>query len=242
MQNAGDPVSYLCAWLALVPQALCVIYVTLIWSTREVEILLMFVGQMGCEALNFLLKRLIKEERPKRNAFPLRLKIELAGVNKLFVIEMYGKGYGMPSSHAQFVTFFSLTLALFLLYRHNPKLSRAQTSTSLPQRALLSFAALLCAAAVAVSRIYLNYHTGKQVLVGCAAGMFSAAAWFASTMWLRRSGLLGWGLDTKLAKALRMRDLVVEEDLAEAGWQRWEKRRRPRTGETDHEMINKKNG
>ena len=26
----------------------------------------MFVGQMGCEALNFLLKRLIKEERPKR--------------------------------------------------------------------------------------------------------------------------------------------------------------------------------
>ena len=26
----------------------------------------MFAGQMGCEALNFLLKRLIKEERPKR--------------------------------------------------------------------------------------------------------------------------------------------------------------------------------
>lgn len=41
---------------------------TLIWSTREVEILLMFVGQMGCEALNLLLKRLIKEERPKRMA------------------------------------------------------------------------------------------------------------------------------------------------------------------------------
>ncbi len=26
----------------------------------------MFAGQMGCEALNFLLKRIIKEERPKR--------------------------------------------------------------------------------------------------------------------------------------------------------------------------------
>lgn len=50
----------------MVPQALCVIYVTLIWSTREIEILLMFTGQMGCEALNLLLKRLIKEERPKR--------------------------------------------------------------------------------------------------------------------------------------------------------------------------------
>ena len=65
-QNPSDPLSYLCAWLALLPQALCVIYVTLIWSTREIEILLMFAGQLGCEALNFLLKRLIKEERPKR--------------------------------------------------------------------------------------------------------------------------------------------------------------------------------
>ncbi len=72
-QNPGDPLSYICACLALVPQALCVIYVTLIWSTREVEIIFMFAGQMGCEALNLLLKRLIKEERPKRTP-PLRSK------------------------------------------------------------------------------------------------------------------------------------------------------------------------
>lgn len=57
--------SLLSAWLALFPQALCVSYATLIWATREVEVILMFAGQMGCEGLNFLLKRLIKEERPK---------------------------------------------------------------------------------------------------------------------------------------------------------------------------------
>ncbi|POS87269.1 Acid phosphatase/Vanadium-dependent haloperoxidase, partial [Erysiphe pulchra] len=74
-----DPISYLCAWLALIPQGLCIVYVTLIWSTREIEILFMFAGQMACEALNFALKRLWKEERPK---------------------PMHGKGYGMPSSHA----------------------------------------------------------------------------------------------------------------------------------------------
>ena len=66
IQNPADPISYLCAWLALVPQGLCVTYVTLIWSTREIEVILMFAGQMGCEALNFLLKRIIKEERPRR--------------------------------------------------------------------------------------------------------------------------------------------------------------------------------
>lgn len=64
--NAGDLVSYLSAYLALVPQALMITYVALIWSTREIEILLMFAGQMGCEALNWILKRWIKEERPTR--------------------------------------------------------------------------------------------------------------------------------------------------------------------------------
>jgi dolichyldiphosphatase len=57
--------SFVSAWLALIPQALCVSYATLVWSTREVEVILMFAGQMACEALNFALKRLIKEERPK---------------------------------------------------------------------------------------------------------------------------------------------------------------------------------
>lgn len=62
--NPNDVLSILCAFLALVPQALTIVYVTLIWSTREIEILLMFAGQMGCEALNWILKRYIKEERP----------------------------------------------------------------------------------------------------------------------------------------------------------------------------------
>ena len=35
----------------------------------------MFVGQMGCEALNFLLKRWIKEERPKRILLPPRREV-----------------------------------------------------------------------------------------------------------------------------------------------------------------------
>jgi len=55
-----------------------VAYATLIWSSREVEILLMFAGQMGCEALNFLLKRIIKQERPKRTLLSNEL-IRLTG-------------------------------------------------------------------------------------------------------------------------------------------------------------------
>lgn len=64
-QNPEDPLSFASAWLALLPQALCVSYVTLVWASREIEVILMFAGQLGCEAVNFVLKRIIKEERPR---------------------------------------------------------------------------------------------------------------------------------------------------------------------------------
>lgn len=69
--DPADPLSYISAHLALVPQALVIAYVALIWGTREIEILLMFAGQMGCEALNWGLKRYIKEERPTRTSEPI---------------------------------------------------------------------------------------------------------------------------------------------------------------------------
>lgn len=200
--------SLLCAYLALLPQALCVVYATLIFSTREAEIALAFTGQLACEALNFALKRLIKEERPRR---------------------IHGKGYGMPSSHAQFVAFWSLSLALFLLVRHRPRGAGGDAKHhrpwSLAERVAVSLAGAAVATATAWSRTYLDYHTTRQVLVGSAAGLVSAVGWFVATSILRRSGLLAWALDTPLARAFRVRDLVVEEDMCQAGWEKWEERR-----------------
>jgi dolichyldiphosphatase len=141
---------------------------------------------------------------------------------------MYGNGYGMPSSHAQFVTFFSLYLSFFLLFRHTPAPSTTHTPTPLLERLALSIVACMCAGAVAASRVYLNYHTPKQVLVGCTAGAVIAVVWFLFTTFLRRYGLINWALDNPLARALRMRDLVVTEDLADAGWGRWESKRKAR--------------
>ncbi|KYK55635.1 hypothetical protein DCS_07598 [Drechmeria coniospora] len=212
--DADDPVSLLCAYLALLPQSLCIVYATLILSTREAEIALTFAGQLACEALNFVLKRLIKEERPRR---------------------IHGKGYGMPSSHAQFVVFWSLSVTLFLLIRHRPRRARGPASAaaaksssrpwSVVERVAVSLAAAVLASATAWSRIYLNYHTTRQVLAGSAAGAVSAVAWFVVTGVLRRSGCLAWALDTPLARAFRVRDLVVEEDMCQAGWEKWEQRR-----------------
>ena len=146
----------------------------------------------------------------------------------------------MPSSHAQFTAFFSLSLALFLLIRHRPlPASSSHTPFTIPQRAGLSGFALISAGIVAWSRIYLNYHTPQQVFVGCGAGAVSAVAWFIATELTRKSGLLEWFLDTRVAREARMRDLVVEEDLVAPGWERWERKRKIHKSDL-HEISGKK--
>lgn len=144
----------------------------------------------------------------------------------------------MPSSHAQFVAYFSLSLTLFLLVRHKPShaTSHSQSTTdtmlyptyrqsSFLERAFLSLLALSGAAAVALSRVYLSYHTPKQVIVGIIAGVSFAVVWFTVMSTLRQQGWIEWGLDTQLARLVRLRDLIVSEDLQDSGWGRWEARR-----------------
>ena len=141
----------------------------------------------------------------------------------------------MPSSHAQFLAFYSTSLILFLLFRHRPQTISTKASTKEPfpyslypsaniQRFLVSGIALVLAACVALSRIYLNYHTARQVLVGCSTGALSAVSWFLFTNWLRHTGLLHFLINLELCKWLRLRDLVVEEDLVESGWREWNSR------------------
>ena len=144
---------------------------------------------------------------------------------------MHGKGYGMPSSHAQYVAFFSTFLTLFVLLRHNPHHPHA-SSTHIPtpyrQRLALAALSLAGAGAVAQSRIYLHYHTPRQVYAGVTAGVLCAIMWFAVTSLARRYGWVEMLMETPPARWIRLRDLVVNEDLADAGWERWEMRKRKR--------------
>ncbi|KAF8506400.1 hypothetical protein BU17DRAFT_71289 [Hysterangium stoloniferum] len=67
------------------------------FQTRELLILEMWAGQMACEGLNWVLKHAIKEGRPH---------------------ESPGDGYGFPSSHSQWMGYFSSFLILHLYFRH----------------------------------------------------------------------------------------------------------------------------
>lgn len=79
----------------------------------------MFAGQLGCEAVNWGLKRLIKESRPARESclWVGCLWVGLGRADLVKHIGMHGEGYGMPSSHAQFVAFFSIYIILWVFLR-----------------------------------------------------------------------------------------------------------------------------
>lgn len=242
-QNPDDHVSLLCAWLALVPQALVVSYTTLSIAQREVEVLLMFAGQLACEAVNWVLKRCFKQQRPKRTD-PCRTESYPTHIQPLFYyyfplailtndVEMYGKGYGMPSSHAQFVAFFAVyfSLWIYLRARHLPTY----------ERVLISVTTVVASIAVSASRIYLSYHTRLQVACGYSVGVVFALAWFGFTTWLRETTLgqarSGWGLETltggrKLwdwilwaTQIVYVKDLLADVDLVRWEWEVWNKAR-----------------
>ena len=139
----------------------------------------------------------------------------------LRVTEMYGKGYGMPSSHAQFVSFFAIYLFLFLLSRHKPAWRRSQTVLHAFERVLTVLVLGVGCVVVSASRIYLNYHTQRQVLAGCAVGSLCAFGWFFVIDFLRNAGWIDQVLDLPAARYARARDMLRTEDLAEPGWQRW---------------------
>lgn len=83
--HPDDPLAMPLALVTLAPPFLIVAYVSILLVRRELTILLGFVGQLGCEIVNLVLKRTLRQGRPT---------------------DFLGTGYGMPSSHSQFAGYF----------------------------------------------------------------------------------------------------------------------------------------
>jgi dolichyldiphosphatase len=149
--DKGDQLGYILGVFTLLPIFLIVSYVTLLVCRRDFATVFAFFGQIGCLAINKILKFLIDQPRPLHNEF---------------------LDSGMPSNHAQFMGFFCAYLACNLL------LSESSRRFMPLERWLYS---LLCAVGgliVCYSRIYLRYHTAGQVLVGLSVGIAVGAGWY----------------------------------------------------------------
>ncbi|CAG8537247.1 2686_t:CDS:2 [Paraglomus brasilianum] len=135
-------------------------------ARREIVAINMFIGQLTCELTNAILKRIIREQRP---------------TDKL------GDGYGMPSSHAQFVGYFAVFSILHLY-----------------------------------TRVYLNYHTPTQVIVGYVIGSIFAACWFVLVEYvLRPIGVLKKAVDSPVAKYFYVKDSINVPNVLKVEYSHW---------------------
>ncbi|KAF9154980.1 hypothetical protein BGX20_004551 [Mortierella sp. AD010] len=98
----NDILSKLLAYVTLTPLCILCGYAAVIATSRDLKPLVMLGGQLANELLNLILKRLVKQARPT---------------------EYLGDGYGMPSSHSQFMAYFATYMVIMMcrsvhLYYH----------------------------------------------------------------------------------------------------------------------------
>ncbi|KAI0321896.1 PAP2-domain-containing protein [Amylostereum chailletii] len=185
-------------------------YAILAVFTRELTIINMWAGQLLCEGFNWVIKRLVKEQRPAGSV---------------------GNGYGFPSSHSQYMAYFALFLVLHFHFRHRfvPFGSWAadKAFTLFVHVAFISWAVI-----VAYSRYYLSYHSIAQVLWGVSIGLVFGGAYYLVTELIpmrHPKSMLGRGrvflLSNPVSTWLRIRDGwdVWADSGTEEHWQLWRK-------------------
>ncbi|RGB33524.1 hypothetical protein C1646_625241 [Rhizophagus diaphanus] len=199
--NPKDPLSYTYAYITLSPLIILISYVSIIVARRELMMINMFFGQLFCEMLNFGLKKWIKEKRPN-------------GINTLLIyvyIDKLGSGYGMPSSHAQFISYFATFASIYLITFHN-------NSRKFP----IILGLIIFSCLVSYSRVYLIYHTTKQVIVGNIFGLTFAIFWYILLeKIIRPLGIFKIIIESRLARYLYIRDNSSVKDIVKIEYMNW---------------------
>ncbi|KAF9955606.1 hypothetical protein BGZ72_003588 [Mortierella alpina] len=201
----GDLISQFYAFVTLSPMVLVSGYVCIILVTRDIKPAVMFAGQLANEVINQILKRLVKEARPT---------------------EYLGDGYGMPSSHSQFMAYFA-TYAIILMYRRG-----VSPGEIIPH--IFSVVVVVWAALVVYSRVHLYYHTWQQVVAGTICGIiFALIYYFIANKFLRSTGIFEWIVNHPWARELHVRDTHSIPDLAKFDWEMWQQYRKLGQGKND---------
>ncbi|WVQ97200.1 hypothetical protein IAU59_004310 [Kwoniella sp. CBS 9459] len=166
------PLSIPLTLLSLSPIFLFVSYFTLLIFNRNITILFLAAGQLANEVLSWVLKRLLKGDRP------------YIGHGEV------GTGYGMPSSHSQaagFLVAWGVGYALTLAKRGGSGAGRAAGAGARlamirkVRNGIYLFGLLVWSVGVSYSRYHLHYHSPIQIVAGYMAGLLFGAVYFFIT-------------------------------------------------------------
>ena len=123
------------AYFSLFPVLLIAHLVFSFIQLKDVSILLILIGHLINEIVNSILKKLLKVPRPLHPGYD----------------EQYNSGYGMPSAHAGFMSFFTIVWGGY---------------KSIPLSLIVIY-----------SRYHLQYHHIDQILVGILVGTIMGIFW-----------------------------------------------------------------
>ncbi|BET00041.1 acidPPc [Nesidiocoris tenuis] len=154
----GDMIGRVLAYICLSPILIFSGFVTLILFRRDLHTVLFFVGVVGNEFVNLILKHLIAQPRPDHRSTGMI-------------------DYGMPSGHSQFIWFFAAYVAYFVFVR----LHHINNNTTLEYfwKTTIVFGSFFVAILTSIGRVYLQYHTWQQVACGMLLGIVNGSIWFA---------------------------------------------------------------
>ncbi|KAL1926920.1 hypothetical protein VTP01DRAFT_5250 [Rhizomucor pusillus] len=191
--DRNDKLAYALAYITLAPLAILVFYASVIVSRRELAVIFALAGQLLNEGLNAILKETLQIARPSAHL---------------------GTGYGMPSSHAQFIWYFAVYGSTYLWF--HIRLDHSAWKT------LLTVAMTILATLVCYSRIYLGYHSEAQVAVGSVIGCTFAVIWYTITEKIfRQSGFIDYVLKHPLAEWIYLRDMRSIDNVAKWEYHQW---------------------
>ncbi|XP_050675552.1 dolichyldiphosphatase 1-like [Leptidea sinapis] len=157
MYPKGDLLGKMFALTSLLPFGVGAGFIALILFRRDLHTIVFFIGTLINELINIILKHTICENRP------------------LVRSNLYNE-YGMPSSHSQFMWFFSLYVLYFFIFRLH-HLNNNNIISAL-WRVIIVSSCFMMALIVSIGRVYLEYHTRRQVVVGAIVGIVTATVWF----------------------------------------------------------------
>ncbi|XP_037024239.1 dolichyldiphosphatase 1-like [Bradysia coprophila] len=184
----GDLFGKLLAWISLAPLGLGAGFIALILFRRDLHTIIFFLGTILNEIFNKILKNWIQEPRP---------------IERLNLSDQYG----MPSSHSQFIWFFSTYSTLFILFRlhhiNNNALPFERAGRILVLVTCWTMTTLVC-----ISRVYLLYHTIGQVIVGAILGILTGTSYFMFVH-IVLTPFLPYVVSWKISEYLLLRDTTL---------------------------------
>ncbi|CDK26185.1 unnamed protein product [Kuraishia capsulata CBS 1993] len=203
LYDPRDPLSLVFALCSLYPIGVLVFYFSWFVTTREIEAVIIAGGHVVNDLFNVIAKNFLKHSRP-------------GSIHTKFG-SGHGFGYGMPSAHSQFMGFLSFYFILKVwLQWENIRYNRTYKVCG-------TLALLFSAAVVVMSRLYLEYHSVNQVIVGYLFGGLLGCGYFCVISIARTVGFIRWITSWRFCQLLQVRDSWVEGGLSlKQTRERWE--------------------